>query len=292
MVELSLASRAVPKLRDLAEFVWRHPWIPKILAAVACLGLLLALLLQSSFALVLLFAALALVCVYALGYSDHAFRQGFRTLPHLQRNQYAQVWDSLASSRELACDAACGERDEGEVRRSVETCLKNLVELLQISRHDDVLEIGCGVGRVGRELAPLCKSWTGSDISANMLGHARERMQGVGNARFVQLTAGGLGEFPDASFDVVFDRYQYVREAFRVLRSGGRLSLDNIDLESDAGWKMFAADAARFQGAARPPYAPRFSTAAEFVAYCSRTGFASVAVHSRSPLVIVTAEKP
>lgn len=303
MAELSLASRAVPKLRGTAEFVWRHPWIPKIVAAVSCLGLLLALLLQSGPALVFLCAVAALLALYLLGYSDHAFRQGFRTLPHLKRNQYAEVWDSLSSSRELACDAACGERGEAEVRRSVESCLGNLVSLLGISRQDEVLEIGCGVGRVGREMAPLCKSWTGSDISANMLAHARARMQGIGNASFVRLAARGLGEFEDASFDVVFatnmlghldefDRYQYVREAFRVLRSGGRLSLDNIDLESDAGWKMFAADAGRFQGAARPPYAPRFSTAAEFAAYCTRSGFTEIAVHRRPPLVIVTAEKP
>jgi len=303
MVELSLASRAVPKLRVTAEFFWRHPWLPKIIAVVACSGLLLAIYLQSGLVFIVFCAVVALLAAYALGYSDRAFRQGFRTLPHLKRNQYAQVWDSLSSSRELACDAACGERDEADVRRSVETCLNNLVSLLSISRQDEVLEIGCGVGRVGRELAPLCKSWTGSDISANMLAHARDRMQGIGNANFVQLVAGGLGEFADASFDVVFatnmlghldefDRFQYVREAFRVLRSGGRLSLDNIDLESDPGWKMFVADADRFQGVARPPYAPRFSTASELATYCTRNGFTKVAVHRRSPLVIVVAEKP
>jgi SAM-dependent methyltransferase len=303
MVELSLASRAVPKLRGTAEFLWRHPWLPKFVAAVACLALLLALLLQSGMVIILVCAGVTLLALYVLGYSDHAFRQGFRTLPHLKRNQYAEVWDSLSSSRELACDAACGERDEAEVRRSVETCLGNIVTLLRISRQDEVLEIGCGVGRVGRELAPMCKSWTGSDISANMLAHARDRMKGIGNAKFVQLTVGGLGEFEDASFDAVFatnmlghldefDRFRYVREAFRVLRSGGRLSLDNIDLESDAGWNMFAADADRFQGVARPPYTPRVSTASEFVTYCTRTGFAKIMVHRRSPLVIVTAEKP
>src|SRR5579862_5650163 len=111
MVELSFASRTVPKLRDATEFVWRHPWIPKLFAATACFGLLLALFLQSAVAVVLFLTGLTIFAVYALGYSDHAFRQGFRTLPHLKRNQYAKVWDSLASTRELACDAACGERE-------------------------------------------------------------------------------------------------------------------------------------------------------------------------------------
>jgi SAM-dependent methyltransferase len=87
------------------------------------------------------------------------------------------------------------------------------------------------------------------------------------------------------------DRWRYVEEAFRVLRSGGRLLIDNIDLESDAGWKMFANDALTFGEAERPPYMPRYSTAAEFSSYASRAGFTRVAVHKRSPLVIVTAEK-
>jgi hypothetical protein len=57
------------------------------------------------------------------------------------------------------------------------------------------------------------------------------------------------------------------------------------------GWKMFTNDALSFGEAERPPYMPRYSTAAEFVSYASRAGFSGVAAHKRSPLVIVTAEK-
>jgi ubiquinone/menaquinone biosynthesis C-methylase UbiE len=241
---------------------------------------------------------------YAWGYSDHALKGDlYLPLNHLKRRQYAEVWDALAASRTDASRAAAGETDEEELRRSARRTIDYLVELASISIGDDVLEIGCGVGRIGRGLAAHCNTWTGTDISANMLGCASDHMQGVSNARFVLLRADGLGKLAESSFDVVYatnmlghldevDRWRYVEQTFRLLRPGGRLLLDNIDLESDGGWSMFANDARRSQGLELPPYMPRFSTAAELSAYARRAGFENIQSHHRSPLVILTAAKP
>jgi ubiquinone/menaquinone biosynthesis C-methylase UbiE len=303
MHEISSPTRAEPGIGFSKEFVWKHRWLPKAVAAISWLFFLTAFFWRKSEQLILLSAAIALSCTYAWGYSDRAFRLFFSpALTHLKRKQYAAVWDSLAATRELATISACGERDESAVRSSVQICVRNIQELARISPQDEVLEIGCGVGRVGRELALHCKSWTGSDVSARMLAYAEERLKGMENIRLVLLQRGGLREIKSGSYNVVFatnmlchldemDRWRYVEEAFRVLRSGGRLLIDNIDLESDAGWKMFANDALTFGEAERPPYMPRYSTAAEFSSYASRAGFTRVAVHKRSPLVIVTAEK-
>jgi len=249
-------------------------------------------------------AASLLLTSYVWGFSVRTFREHlFPPLTNLQRRQYAQSWDSLATAREEAFVAAAGQHDESRLRHSAGKTIQNLLELALIGPQDDVLEIGCGVGRIGRELAPHCRSWTGSDVSTNMLNYAVDRLRGTANARLVRLQGVSLSEFANDSFDVLYmtnmlmhldemDRWQYVQEAFRVLRAGGRIFLDNIDLESDAGWTMFANDAKRYKEFERPPYMPRFSTAAELMAYAARAGFERFRSHHRSPVVILLAVKP
>jgi ubiquinone/menaquinone biosynthesis C-methylase UbiE len=209
--------------------------------------------------------------------------------------------NALASSERTARAAVGGKAWEWEIRESAAKPIRNLVELVSISAQDDVLEIACGIGRIGLELAPRCRSWTGADISANMLGYAAQRLQGVGNVRLHQLDGKGLSGLADNSFDVVYctntlahldelDRWRYVQEAFRVLRSGGRIFIDNMDLASDEGWAAFDK-AAKQRCEEQPPYAPRFSTAAELMEYATRAGFEQIRSHHRQPLVIVTAVK-
>ena len=88
------------------------------------------------------------------------------------------------------------------------------------------------------------------------------------------------------------DRWRYVEEAFRVLRTGGRIYIDNTDLESDAGWASFLTDFQQFQPEERPPYRPSPSTASELITYLSRAGFGAIRSHRRPPLVIATGVKP
>jgi SAM-dependent methyltransferase len=248
-------------------------------------------------------AALALAC-YVWGYSTRAFRLiNFPSLLNLPRRQYGEVWDALAATPELAKVAACGHDDENKVRRSAQTPVRNLRDLAGVLPEDDILEFGCGVARVGLELAPRCHSWTGADMSANMLATAAERLQGMNNVRLVKLRQVGLDQLESNRFDLVYstnmldhldemDRWRYVKDAFRVLRCGGRLYVDNIDLESDEGWGALARGAELSQTLERPPYIPTPSTATELTTYASRAGFVQIQAHKRSPLVIVTAVKP
>jgi SAM-dependent methyltransferase len=247
--------------------------------------------------------ALLVCAAYVWGYAARAFRLvEFPSLLNLPRRQYGDVWDALAASPELAKAAACGHEDEDAVRRSAQTPVKNLMELAGVRPEDDVLEFGCGVARIGREIAPLCRSWTGADMSANMLAVAAERLHGVDNIRLIKLQQVGLDQLENGSFDLVYstnmldhldgmDRWRYVKDAFRVLRPGGRLCIDNTDLEQDPGWRAFSMGAETSQQLERPPYIPTPSTAAELTTYALRAGFTQVQAHKRSPLVIVTAIK-
>lgn len=248
-------------------------------------------------------AAVLLVTSYVWGYSARALgRVPLPYLASLRRSQYAEAWNALAYSPEQAAIAACGEPNEDELRRSGAKTAQSLVELAAIGPGDDVLEIGCGIGRVGLPLARRCRHWTGADISTNMLAYAGERLRGLSNVRLVRLENVGLREFEDASFDVVYttdmfehldeiDRWRYVQEAFRVLRPGGRFYMDNIDLESEAGWVSFANGARLYGPVERPPYMPRLSTSAELATYAARARFERVERHHLSPLAIVTAVK-
>ena len=285
------------------SFVHRHRWLPMAAAVLIVAGYFAAVLAHATSATLLAFAACAATALFAWGYAAHASRQRlWAPLNHLSRRQYRDVWDSLMDSQLVPRVADPEASDEEDLGPSTARCLENLKGLAGVSLKDDVLEIGCGAGRIGAPLAPLCRSWAGADISAKMLARASERLSPVPNARLVQLSRTGLREFQDNSFDVAYctsvfghldemDRWQYIREALRVLRPGGRLLVDNIDVESDAGWRGFLKQASLYQDLERPPFMPRFSTAAELMNYANRAGFAEVRVAREAGLVVVTAVK-
>jgi ubiquinone/menaquinone biosynthesis C-methylase UbiE len=285
------------------SFVHRHRWLPMVAALIIVAGYFAAVRVHATSATLLAVAACGAATLFAWGYAAHAFRQRlWAPLNHLSRRQYRDVWDSLMDSQLVPRVADPEATDEEDLGPSTAKCLENLKRLAGVSLPDDVVEIGCGAGRIGAPLAPLCRSWVGADISANMLARASERLSNIPNARLVQLSHTGLREFKDNSFDVAYctsvfghldemDRWQYIREALRVLRPGGRLLVDNIDVESDAGWRGFLKQASLYQDLERPPFMPRFSTAAELMNYARRAGFVEVRVARQAGLVVVTAIK-
>lgn len=305
--EQNAHSRAFwPSIRHFAGGLLRtYPWLAGTVVSLS--GVVLAACLAMDLRLRYKFVAAAVLASssFVWGFWVRTSRtRRFPPLSHLHRRQYAATWDSLTVSREEAYSAAAGhKKDEADFRRSAANTVQNLLELAPVRPDDQVLEVGCGVARIGRELAPRCRTWTGADISANMLTHAASRLEGLPNVRLVQLNAVDLSAFEDRSFDVVYftnmlihldemDRWHYAQEAFRVLRPGGRIFMDIIDIDSQAGWEMFARDAVRYKDLERPPYMPRFSNASELTVYLQRAGFVEIRAHHRSPLVIVTGLKP
>jgi len=230
----------------VSSLIRKHRWVPATATFAAACGLALSVSAGAHLFWVLGAAAVLVFSPYVWGYSVPAFND-VPSQTHLRRSQYAEVWDALATSPWQAGAAACGAPEESGVRRSAAEPVNNLLELARVASQDEVLEIGCGVGRIGLDLAPRCRTWTGADVSGNMFTYASERLHELRNIRLVKLSCVGLGELVSNSYDLVYstnvlahldemDRWRYLKDAFRVLRAGGRLFIDNVDLESDAGW--------------------------------------------------------
>ncbi len=199
---------------------------------------------------------------------------------------YKTNWNNLAQTEESALLHVAGYTDEQKLKEATDITIEMLRITVGIKPEDIFLEIGCGVGRVGQHLAPRIRRWIGCDVSENMLGHARQRLAGQNNVELVPISGYDLRPIPDASVDVVYctvvfmhleewDRYAYVKEAYRILKPGGRFFCDNANLESEEGWKVFLSSAA-FPPDRRPQHLSRCSTAPEISTYLRRAGFKDV----------------
>lgn len=97
------------------------------------------------------------------------------------------------------------------------------------------LDVGCGTGRLVRDLSARCQEVVGVDASAQMVSRAslRARAEGARNVSFQEAWAEAL-PFEGGAFDVVTasnllttvaDPVAALKEAARVLRPSGRLAL-------------------------------------------------------------------
>lgn len=104
---------------------------------------------------------------------------------------------------------------------------------LAVEADDQVVEIGCGVGRITRILAERAADVRALDVSERMLDLANEHHPELGNVTWVLGDGISLEGIPDESADVCFSHVvfqhipdpdvtmSYVREMGRVLRTGG-----------------------------------------------------------------------
>ncbi len=226
-----------------------------------------------------------------------------RSEKDVPRGDYKQVWDSASDSNSAAMIAVAGFSDFNSFMESGEITAGTLADHLQVSPTDTVLEIGCGVGRVGIGMAKRCQKWIGTDISGQMLSYARENLKRASCANFSlhELSDCSLNGIQDASVDKLYcsavfmhldewDRYRYVKETFRVLKPGGRAYFDNLDIESDEGWAIFE-ELLRLDPAERPPNISKCSTAQELSTYLKRAGFKNVKTGRSGRFVEAVGEK-
>jgi SAM-dependent methyltransferase len=212
------------------------------------------------------------------------------------RHAYKSVWNELSDSEARAKMHVLGSEKEQDMCATAEATRKKLESSTGVNREDSILEIGCGVGRVGEVLAPRCKTWIGCDVASNMLKYAAQRLARFENVVLHEISGYDLSPVPDSEVDLVYctvvfmhldewDRYNYVLEARRVLRPGGRIFIDNFSLCTDEGWAIFEEHRTSFQPGDRPPNISKSSTPQELETYLQRAGFHDVRGQGRGPWI-------
>lgn len=146
-------------------------------------------------------------------------------------------WNERASE-DAYYYVAFGRREQGdeEFFATAANLVKGLVaDFKRLPGRNAALEIGCGPGRLMRPLSRYFDEIHGVDVSDAMIGLARERLRDVPHAHPHHGSGSDLAMFPDGKFDFVYSYavfqhipsgevvFQYLREAWRVLKPGGIL---------------------------------------------------------------------
>jgi len=168
---------------------------------------------------------------------------------------YRKYWDNLARSKQLAYFAVAGLPfgdlpDDKNIDEHGRQSAEIIIKKLEISKADEVLEVGVGVGRLARHIAQACKSFTGIDISRQMVRFAKKRLADLDNVKIIHHPKSELSLFPDNHFDKVYfqivlihldreDVFHYLQESYRALRPGGLGWFQFYNLLHPQGFKEF-----------------------------------------------------
>lgn len=127
-----------------------------------------------------------------------------------QPNELKAFWDKAAT--ENAISAVCYHHTEAELDASGKAQAEYLLQVLRRSPLGEdpsqcrVLDLGAGVGRIAKHLAPHVREYVLADVSAVMLAKARERLAGIDNCDYIELPGYGLLEkFPNCGQRREFD---------------------------------------------------------------------------------------
>ena len=128
------------------------------------------------------------------------------------------------------------QTEEAFVQSGEDTAQTLLMTLQGLHQYSwKALEVGCGIGRVLRPLAPHFHQLVGVDVSSTMVAHCQTWLKNYPNVQMYETSGIDLQRFPDQHFDLVysyvafqhmprqvFDRY--LEEINRVLTPNGFLA--------------------------------------------------------------------
>lgn len=212
---------------------------------------------------------------------------GSSTNNKLLRAEYKEIWNKVSENIDSAKVSIAGITDDDEFFRTAKFTVQILKDRVGINKDDVILEIGAGIGRVAQVIAPLCKKWIGTDVSENMLKHAKKRLSNFKNIELTNTNGWDLKQIPSESVDMVYstvvfmhldewERYNYICEGMRILKPGGRIYVDNFNLLSKMGWELFIKAMKDHHPLDRPSNISKSSTPQELQTYLERAGFIKI----------------
>lgn len=152
---------------------------------------------------------------------------------------YERWWDL---KRGLSLHYGIWGKDTKNFKQSLENTNRILMELSTISESDKVLDAGCGVGGaalyINENKNAEVVGITLSEKQVAYATHAAKVKNATGKVSFLLMDYANTS-FEDESFDVVWacesvstaiDKTTFIKEAFRILKKGGKLILSDFFL--------------------------------------------------------------
>jgi SAM-dependent methyltransferase len=168
-------------------------------------------------------------------------------------NELKAMWDRLATQN--AVSAVCWRHTEEQLDESGKVQASLLLRVLSHvcwANKAKVLDFGAGVGRLAKYIAPQVASYVLADVSPVMLVKAQERLEGIENCCFVELSGYDLlsafpeeerGTFDFCLSDMVFphlDRelpVKFLEEIRLLLKPHGRCWFQVPVMKYPARWE-------------------------------------------------------
>lgn len=157
----------------------------------------------------------------------------------LSAEQLAENWERRArsSSRDFYVSSHPGWDNETKWAQQAGQDVKMILHGLEPEglAGQDVLEIGCGVGRLAPFLSECMQSYTGFDIAPSMVAEAQRRYAQLPKARFLVSDGESMPEgVTDRQYDLIISFAVFIhcpkeviaatiRSAFELLKPGGQL---------------------------------------------------------------------
>ncbi len=185
-----------------------------------------------------------------LGQVTALAKDGLANIPSDNGDAVAAIREQFDRAVTVAPEASVALYSLGSadiLDRATAEIVSHLAEWGLLRADATVLDIGCGIGRIERVLAPLVGTIAAIDISSGMIEEARRRCRNLANVAFERCGGRDLAGFRDQSFDLVLavDSFpylvaagpeiapQHLRDAARVLRPGGAVVILNFSYRGD-----------------------------------------------------------